>query len=96
LFTWGFNSVGHLGDGTTTIRSSPVQIGSSSWTAVSAGGAHTIAIRSGGTLFTWGFGSSGQLGNGDFFNNRSSPVQIGSSSWSNVSAGDIHTAAVSQ
>ncbi len=34
---------GRLGDGTTVDKSSPVQIGSSSWTAVSAGGFHTAA-----------------------------------------------------
>jgi len=27
LYAWGWNSVGQLGDGTTTNRSSPVQIG---------------------------------------------------------------------
>ncbi len=70
--------------------SSPVQIGSSSWTAVSSGRYHTAAIRSGGTLFTWGLGTSGQLGDGTIVN-KSSPVQIGSSSWTAVSAGELFT-----
>lgn len=68
-------------------------IGSSSWTAISAGGAHTSAIRSGGTLFTWGLAASGQLGDSTTVN-KSSPVQIGSSSWTAVAAGDSHTVAI--
>ena len=34
LFAWGYGTNGQLGDGTTVSKSSPVQIGSSSWTAV--------------------------------------------------------------
>jgi len=63
LFTWGLANLGQLGDGTTVNKSSPVQIGSSSWTAVSvsAGGFHTAAIRSDELLFAWGNNSFGQL-----------------------------------
>ena len=93
LFTWGLNSSGQLGNGTITNRSSPVQIGSSSWTTVSAGKSHIAAIRSGGTLFTWGLNSSGQLGDGTT-TNRSSPVQVGNFWWTSVDAGEIHTAAI--
>ena len=97
LFTWGINNnnnAGQLGDGTRTARSSPVQIGSSSWTAVAAGGSHTVAIRSDGALFTWGFNSNGQLGDGTT-TARSSPVQIGTSSWTAVAAGTSHTLGIS-
>ena len=45
LFAWGANTYGQLGDGTTTDRSSPVQIGTSSWTAIAAGNGHSLAIR---------------------------------------------------
>ena len=99
LFTWGFNGVppfffsGQLGLGDTTNRSSPVQVGTSSWTQVGAGGNHTAAIRSDGGLFTWGFNSYGQLGNGNT-TSRSSPVQVGTSSWTQVSTGSVHTAAI--
>ena len=34
LFAWGFNGVGNLGLSVTTNRSSPVQVGTSSWTQV--------------------------------------------------------------
>jgi alpha-tubulin suppressor-like RCC1 family protein len=92
LFAWGYNGQGNLGDGTTLNKWSPVQIGSSSWTAVALGicGA---AIRSDGALFTWGYNGEGELGDGTTVN-RSSPVQIGSSSWTAVAAGYVHTAAI--
>ena len=96
MFSWGYNFQGQLGDGTIAFRPSPVQIGSSSWTSVSAGSTHTAAIRSDGLLFTWGLGSSGRLGLGTLggTTNRSSPTQVGTSSWTQVSAGATHTAAI--
>jgi alpha-tubulin suppressor-like RCC1 family protein len=81
LFGWGINNAGGVGDNTTIAKSSPVQIGSSSWTSVDRGVYHNIAIRSDGLLFTWGFNGSGQLGDDTFDISKSSPVQIGSSSW---------------
>lgn len=83
LFAWGANTSGQLGDGGTTFRSSPVQIGSSRWIDVNAAGAHSLAIREDGLLFTWGQGNVGQLGTGGT-SNASSPTQIGSSSWLQV------------
>ena len=79
LFTWGYQSFGRLGNGVQGYSgvSSPVQIGSSSWTAVSSGLNHGGAIRSGGTLFMWGRNQTGYIGDGTIFANRSSPVQIG-------------------
>ena len=72
-----------------------MQIGSSSWTAVSANRYHNLAIRSDGYLFTWGRNNYGQLGDGTSVN-KSSPVQIGSSSWTAVSAGLLHSAAITR
>ena len=96
LFSWGDNQHGQLGLNISSLSRtySPVQIGSSSWTAVSAGDSHAMAIRSDGSLFTWGLGASGQLGIGTDLDNRSSPTQIGSSSWTSVSAGGFHSLAI--
>ena len=73
--------------------SSPTQIGTSSWTLISAGGSHTVATRIDGGLFTWGSGNTGQLGNG-LTTNRASPSQVGASSWTSISAGASDTYAI--
>ena len=44
LFAWGVGTNGQLGDGTAVTKSSPVQVGSSSWTTVSAGGDFTAVV----------------------------------------------------
>ena len=93
LFTWGQATSGMGGDGTITNRSSPVQIGSSSWIIVSQGPSHTAAIRNDGKLFTWGAGTNGMLGDSTTVN-KSSPVQIGNSSWTTVAVSDQRTLAI--
>ena len=86
LWSWGLNSSGQLGDGTTINRSSPVQIGSSAWGKVNGGFNNSIVLTANGIVFIWGSNASGQLGDGTTIN-RSIPVQIGALTWSNVIAG---------
>jgi alpha-tubulin suppressor-like RCC1 family protein len=97
LWTWGANSSGQLGDGTTTSRSSPGTTagGGTDWKQVDCGGAHTAAIKTDGTLWTWGANDYGQLGDGTT-TSRSSPVTTasGGTNWKQVSAGYNHTAAI--
>ncbi len=94
LWTWGTNTSGTLGDGTTVNKSSPSVIGNDSYVAVSAGANHVAAINWEGKLFTWGLGTSGQLGNNAILS-RSSPVQVaGTTSFSQVSAGGDFTVAL--
>jgi alpha-tubulin suppressor-like RCC1 family protein len=54
-YCWGLNSVGQLGDGTTTNRSAPTPIaGSISFTALAAGDYHACGLTSSGTGYCWG------------------------------------------
>jgi alpha-tubulin suppressor-like RCC1 family protein len=96
LWTWGCNGSGQLGTGNTTSRSSPGTTagGGTDWCQVSAGGNHTAAVKTNGTLWTWGLNTCGQLGTGNT-TNRTSPGTTagGGTDWCQVSA-DAHTAAI--
>jgi alpha-tubulin suppressor-like RCC1 family protein len=97
LWTWGGNTLGQLGDTTTTHRSSPVQTISSNntWRQVSCGLNHMSALKTDGTIWSWGGNSYGNLGD-NTTTHRSSPVQqiIGGITWKQISAGDRGTAAI--
>jgi len=95
VWVWGQNWAGHLGDGTTAIRTTPVQLnGITNAIAVSAGGEHTIALRSDGTVWAWGNNANGQLGDGST-TRRLTPTQVsGLSNVTAISAGWRHSAAL--
>jgi alpha-tubulin suppressor-like RCC1 family protein len=88
MWSWGRNTNGQLGDGTS--RSSPAQIGAlTTWSKVSAGGYFAAAIKTTGALWAWGNNAYGQLGRGNT-TQYTSPVQV-SGTWSKVSAGGTQT-----
>ena len=65
IYSWGLNTNGALGNGSTTNSSTPVVVSLPAGvtpTAVTGGGASAHAIGSDGNLYGWGMGSSGQLG----------------------------------
>jgi len=71
VYAWGHNINGQLGDNTNTTRATPDQvlgIGGllplTGVTAVAAGGRHTLALTTTGTVLAWGSNAQGQLGNG--------------------------------
>lgn len=97
-WSWGLNFYGQLGDYSTTNRSSPVSVvgGFTDWSAVSAGVAHTLALRANGTAWAWGRGTDGRLGNNNTATLASSPVSVvgGLTDWCRISAGGYHSLAV--
>ena len=97
LWTWGYNSLGALGDNTRVNKSSPVQTiaAGTNWKQVSGGFFHTAAIKTDGTLWLWGYNNNGQLGDNTIAA-KSSPVQTiaGGTNWKLVSGGAYHTAAI--
>ncbi|WP_052381806.1 hypothetical protein [Hymenobacter sp. APR13] len=95
LWGWGDSSFGQVGDGNTTSRPTPIQVGpAAGWRSVTAAALHTLALRTDGTLWGWGANSGNQLGDGTS-DSRYAPVQIGTAtSWQQVSTGTTHTVGI--
>ena len=86
MFAWGRNTMGELGDGSFTNRSTPVRIsptpamqtaGITNWNEAELFffPRHAFALAPNGTLFAWGHNNTGQLGDGSF-TNRATPVSV--------------------
>jgi alpha-tubulin suppressor-like RCC1 family protein len=97
VWAWGNNARGQLGDGTTTVRSAPVQVtGLTDVISVVAGDHHSLALKEDETVWAWGDNSYGQIGDSTK-TNRSTPVQvIGLTDVISVAAGDSHSLAVKE
>ena len=80
IWTWGSNSDGQLAVTTnppTVSKSSPFQVLSAMTfdSAAAAGGAHSLAVYSFGSLAAWGANDEGQLGNNSL-TGSSIPIQL--------------------
>tara|TARA_R110000868_G_scaffold70479_1_gene207005 strand:- start:92 stop:1219 length:1128 start_codon:yes stop_codon:yes gene_type:complete len=85
LWSWGYNTFGGLGQGNTTVLSSPKQVGAlTTWSKITVCNNCVLATKTDGTLWAWGGNGQGQLG----LNNTtmySSPKQVGAlTTWSNI------------
>lgn len=68
LYTWGSNTYGQLGNGSTEDSVEPVRVNFPEGviiTSVATGSMHSIATGSDGNLYAWGDNSAGQLGVGN-------------------------------
>jgi len=100
LWAWGQNVNGQLGinvSGPTSVKCTPVTtfLGGSDWKSIAAGGFHTVALKTDGTLWTWGTNLDGQLGdNTTVF--RSTPVTtfLGGTNWKSIACGNKFTVAI--
>lgn len=75
-WSWGDDTYGGLGNGTTTNSSVPTQVsGLTNISAIASGGSFTMALKSDGSVWTWGHNQFGQLGNGSTTDSIS-PVNV--------------------
>ena len=88
-YACGDNSLGSLGDGTTTTRYTPVRVKTPdrktypdlpkdfTYLQVSAGWAHSLAVGSDGNAYAWGWNQYGQLGNNtNSWTNGANPAPV--------------------
>ena len=76
VLCWGLNDHGQLGDGTTTDRTTPVEVaGGFAAQALSLGGRHSCALALDGRIYCWGQNSDRQLGDGSN-TDRAMPVPV--------------------
>ncbi len=105
VYAWGNNGSGQLGDGVGVNSSVPVAVAAGAvpagvtFTAVSAGRTHSLALGSDGRLYAWGSGGDGRLGHGST-SSSSAPVAVAAGAvpagvtFTAVSAGMQHSAAL--
>jgi alpha-tubulin suppressor-like RCC1 family protein len=96
VWSWGQNRHGELGNPpSTNLNRDPVQIpGIYGVIAVAAGGFHSAAIDSSGSLLLWGDGFRGQLGNGSNTGNSSGKAAALPDDVVMVSLGRLHSLAI--
>ena len=68
VWSWGWGARGELGHGDMQHQLLPKKIedfAGQRVVAVSAGGAHSLALTADGAVWSWGYGADGRLGHGD-------------------------------
>jgi len=77
IWSWGYNAFGQLGLGDILASTAPFQITypAESWSAVAAGGSHSLGLTASGELFVWGRNNYGQLGLG-YTADKSYPINL--------------------
>lgn len=64
---WGWNGDGQLGDGSGSSSTVPTAVAApaaTTFSAISAGSGHTLALTDAGTAYGWGYNPFGQVGDG--------------------------------
>jgi alpha-tubulin suppressor-like RCC1 family protein len=97
ILSWGRDDLGQLGDGTVD-PSNPTPsavLGATNIVGIVAGGAHSLALKSDGTMLSWGYNVYGQLGNGTAGGNNPTPSAVlGATNIVGIVAGGVHSLAL--
>ncbi len=95
---WGSNWAGQLGNNTQAAQDIPVDVSglSSGVLDVQAGGGHTCALLSGGSVQCWGSNDFGQLGNGATTASLVPVTVLELTNVKAISVGAIHTCALTE
>lgn len=98
-YAWGWDAYGQLGDDPgSTSRDMPVPVhrpAGATFTAVSAGAHHSLAIATDGSVYGWGSDENGQLGDGAPTADQALPVAVaGAFQAIRVSGGGRHSMAI--
>ena len=99
VYAWGADLFGQLGNGTsarTDVATAVVTPAGVTFTAVAAGGDHSMALASDGRVFSWGANNDGQVGDGTT-TARSTPTPVVAPvgvTFTALAAGTAHSLAV--
>lgn len=98
LWGWGSNEFGQVDESNSdNFILVPTQISQdSSWTELSCGDAHCLALNSAGDMYAWGYNLLGTVGNGNSGVGSNATLQhiATEHTWLSVAAGDSHSLAV--
>jgi alpha-tubulin suppressor-like RCC1 family protein len=96
--SWGSNGNSQLGNAFAVLKSTtPVEVtGLTEVTAIEAGLAHSLALKSNGTVEAWGWNNNGQIGNGTIGEDQPAPTPVTALSGATmISAGGYYSFAYS-
>jgi alpha-tubulin suppressor-like RCC1 family protein len=99
-YCWGYNNVGQLGDGTTSIRYEPTAMsGAVAFQSIRVTNYNTwfsaCGVTPSGDAYCWGTNDHGQLGGGTTGGNSAVPTEVfGGLAFADVSPGADHTCGV--
>jgi vibriolysin len=92
-WSWGSNSGGQIGDGTTTGHIVPFQVPGVTDIYDVMGGNRSLVLHNDGSLSSWGFNYWGQLGDSTTIDNLTPAHLLSSGGFIAASAGNAHTLA---
>jgi len=92
VWAWGRNDGGRLGDGTTALRTTPVQVRNlTNITSIHTGANHSFALDAQGMVWAWGLNGNSRLGNTTTINHTAPTPITDAANIAGISGGHAHT-----